>query len=51
VLNIHEKGYRNHPLTDAQKASNKEKLEDFDTWYYKESPAYLYEIYKSEVSL
>jgi hypothetical protein len=25
------------------------KLEDFDTWYYKESPAYLYEIYKSEM--
>jgi hypothetical protein len=26
------------------------KLEDFDTWYYKESSAYLYEIYKSEVA-
>lgn len=24
-LKIHEKGYRNHPLTDEQKASNKEK--------------------------
>ncbi|MDR0842743.1 MAG: hypothetical protein LBP68_04900 [Acidobacteriota bacterium] len=25
-----------------------EKLEDYDTWYYKESPAYLYEIFKAE---
>jgi hypothetical protein len=27
-----------------------DKMEDFNTWYYKESPAYLYEIYKSEMS-
>jgi hypothetical protein len=27
------------------------KLEDFETWYYKESPAYLYEVYKSEVDV
>ena len=25
VNNVHEKGYRNNPLTESQKASNKEK--------------------------